>query len=90
MAVGRAFFAESMFSRVRNASKAALAHLALVLGAHGFPFIDCQLPSPHLARMGARDLPRADFLAQLAQALADGPPQGSCWARERVPVRPPD
>lgn len=89
VALGRAFFAESMFSRASNASKAALAHLAAVLGAHGFRFIDCQLPSPHLARLGARDLPRPEFLAVLEAALAAGEPPAGYWSRERVPVLAP-
>lgn len=87
VALGRAFFAESMFSRRSNASKAALAHLAGVLGAQGFRFIDCQLPSPHLSRLGARDLPRPEFLRLLEAALAAGEPPAGCWSRMRVPVR---
>lgn len=86
VALGRAFFAESMFSRASNASKAALAHLAAMLGANGFRFIDCQLHSAHLARLGARDLPRGEFLGLLATALAAGEPPADCWSHERVPV----
>jgi leucyl/phenylalanyl-tRNA--protein transferase len=87
--LGRAFFAESMFSRVSNASRAALTHLAATLQAHGFRLIDCQLPSPHLARLGARNLPRRAFLALLAECVSAPPPGAECWLRERVPVRPP-
>lgn len=88
VALGRAFFAESMFSRRSNASKAALAHLARVLEAHGFRLVDCQLPSPHLARMGAREVSRRQFLALLREALEAGEPAPGCWSRERVPVLP--
>ncbi|MGD9388565.1 MAG: leucyl/phenylalanyl-tRNA--protein transferase [Gammaproteobacteria bacterium] len=89
VSVGRAFFAESMFSRVSNASKVALLHLARALGAGDFRFIDCQLPSEHLARMGARDLPRAEFLSLLADAVQTGNPPAMGWDRRRVPVVPP-
>ena len=89
VAVGRAFFAESMFSRVSNASKVALLHLARALGTRDFRLIDCQLPSEHLARMGARDLPRAEFLPLLADALQNGAPPAACWDGRRVPVVPP-
>lgn len=90
VAVGRAFCAESMFSRVSNGSRAALTHLAAVLEAHGFRVIDCQLPSPHLARLGARDLPRREFLALLETCLSAPPPPPDCWSRRRVPVRAPN
>ncbi|WP_346765543.1 leucyl/phenylalanyl-tRNA--protein transferase [Thioalkalivibrio sp. XN8] len=88
VALGRAFFAESMYSRVSNASKAALAHLAGVLGANGFRLIDCQLPSAHLARLGARELPRRQFLALLREAVDAGAPPAGCWSRARVPALP--
>ena len=61
VAIGRAFFGESMFSRVTDASKVALVHLC----ALGFGLIDCQLPNPHLARLGAVEVDRRRFLALL-------------------------
>lgn len=79
VAVGRMFSAESMFSRRTNASKVALVALATVLRARGFPWIDAQVPNPHLLRMGARNVPRARFLAELAR-LATLPPTAS-WPR---------
>ena len=88
VALGRVFFAESMFSRVTNASKAALLHLATSLQARGFSLIDCQLPSAHLARLGARDLPRADFL-RLLQASAGTAPREAGWPAQRVVVTAP-
>ena len=70
VAVGRMFSAESMFSRESDASKAALLALARFLRAQDFPWIDAQVPNPHLARMGATTLPRARFLDELARLRA--------------------
>ena len=61
VALGGVFFGESMFSRVPDASKVALVALARM----GFRLIDCQVPSEHLARMGAVEIPRTAFLAHL-------------------------
>ena len=61
VALGRVFFGESMFSRARDASKAALVALTRL----GYRLIDCQLPSPHLARLGAIDIPRRVFTGHL-------------------------
>lgn len=66
---GRVFFGESMFSARADASKIALVYLARQLRAWGFPLIDGQVGSPHLYRMGAFDLPRADFLTILREHL---------------------
>jgi leucyl/phenylalanyl-tRNA---protein transferase len=88
VALGRVFFAESMFSRATNASKAAMVFLAQELCRKGFQLMDCQLPSPHLATMGARELPRHRFFALLS-ALVDGAPsEGSCWSPDRRPILP--
>ena len=70
VSLGRAFFGESMFSRVDDASKVALVCLSRQLRAWGFHFIDCQINSPHLASMGAVDWPRERFLDALEGALA--------------------
>jgi leucyl/phenylalanyl-tRNA---protein transferase len=87
VAVGRVFFAESMFSRAPNASKAAMVYLARELRAGAFEVIDCQLPSRHLATMGAVEIPRREFLALLARSV-DRPPAGDAdWSRERRTVR---
>ena len=64
--VGSVFCGESMFSRVADASKVALAFLC----AKGYALIDCQVPNPHLLRMGARLIPRREFLAILAHSAA--------------------
>lgn len=68
IAQGRMFFGESMFSNATNASKIALVLLAQQLASWGFPLIDGQIGSPHLYRMGARDLPRSEFLHIVKQA----------------------
>ena len=68
VAIGRVFFGESMFSRAADASKAALAHLCTL----GFELIDCQIPNPHLARLGAVEMDRRRFLA-LLDTLCDVP-----------------
>lgn len=78
VAVGGAFLGESMASRVSDASKVAMVHLVARLRARGFSLFDAQLMTPHLASMGAVAVPRAAFLARLADAIADpadfGPP----------------
>lgn len=61
--IGRVFFGESMFSRSSDASKVALAKLC----ESGYELIDCQLPSEHLKRLGAIDLPRRQFMALLGR-----------------------
>ena len=77
VAVGRMFFAESMFSDASGGSKVALAALARRLAAWGWPLIDAQLENPHLRRMGAEAWPRTRFLAAVASlADAEAPPGG--------------
>lgn len=65
IALGRMFFGESMFSRERDASKVALVHLARHLQAQGGGLIDCQMHTPHLVSLGARDIARRDFIVYL-------------------------
>ena len=65
VAIGRAFYGESMFARQADASKIALAHLVRFLTSHDFAVIDCQMNTPHLASLGAREIPRARFAALL-------------------------
>src|SRR5690606_40850431 len=65
-----AFFGESMFSRRRDASKVALVHLVERLRAGGFVLLDTQFSTPHLARFGVVEIPRADYEAALQNALA--------------------
>ena len=72
MAVGRVFFGESMFARVTDASKVALAHLARLLEQRNYAIIDCQMTTAHLQSMGAREISRALFSAGLARWTQEG------------------
>ena len=69
VAIGACFFGESMFTRESDASKAAFAVFAAHFGAAGGLLIDCQVANPHLARLGAREIPRKRFLSLLAQGV---------------------
>jgi leucyl/phenylalanyl-tRNA--protein transferase len=69
VAVGGAFSGESMFHRVSNASKVALVSLAARLVDRGFQILDVQLPTAHLASMGAITIRRSAFLRQLRRAV---------------------
>jgi leucyl/phenylalanyl-tRNA--protein transferase len=70
VALGGAFFGESMFSRATDASKVALVHLVARLKRGGFLLLDAQFITQHLARFGALEVPRAKYRRQLATALA--------------------
>ncbi|MGQ9616984.1 MAG: leucyl/phenylalanyl-tRNA--protein transferase [Spirochaetota bacterium] len=69
VSLGGCFFAESMFRRVSNASKIALIKLVKLCEILGFDMIDCQVPSPHLIKAGAREIPREDFINLLKKSL---------------------
>ncbi|HSB18602.1 MAG TPA: leucyl/phenylalanyl-tRNA--protein transferase [Anaeromyxobacteraceae bacterium] len=69
VSLGGAFFGESMFSERPDASKAAFATSVPWLAARGISLVDCQVRTEHLARFGAREIPRAAFLADLRRAL---------------------
>lgn len=69
VAIGGAFFGESMFSRVRDASKVALVHLVARLIHGGFALLDTQFVTDHLAQFGAVEIPRALYRRRLANAL---------------------
>ena len=87
--IGHMFYGESMFSRVSNASKIALAHLARQLERWQFGpstgplrqaqdrlrtgMIDCQMNTPHLASLGAREIPRSEFIARLQELVHYAP-----------------
>lgn len=85
MAIGHAFFGESMFSRESNASKAAMLALCELLIENDFEILDCQVESPHLISLGAMLMPRNRFAAILKRAckrrtrLRD-------WPAEQLPV----
>lgn len=86
VAVGGVFCGESMFSRRTDASKVALVALLRMLARRGGRALDCQLMNPHLESLGARPVPRAEFLALLRaerdRALAGG------WAIEPEDLAP--
>jgi leucyl/phenylalanyl-tRNA---protein transferase len=69
VALGHAFFGESMFSRATDASKIALVHLVRKLQTWDFGLIDCQMHTPLLASFGAREIARARFTRQLAELV---------------------
>ena len=69
VSLGRMFYGESMFSHKTDASKIALAHLSTQLKRWKFGMIDCQMNTPHLASMGAREIPRREFLMRLQELI---------------------
>jgi leucyl/phenylalanyl-tRNA--protein transferase len=72
MAIGQAFYGESMFSDKRDASKIALAHLCAHLKQRGFGIIDCQMETTHLTSLGAHPIPRRDFADRLTELCPHG------------------
>jgi len=78
VAMGRMFFGESMFARRSDASKVALVHLVRQLRRWGFPLIDCQMSTSHLASLGARTVSRAEFLTVVRRGVAE-PPVPAPW-----------
>ncbi len=77
VALGGIFFGESMFSRETDASKVAFVYLVKQLASWGYLLIDCQLSSPHLLSLGAQEIPRADFISRLDNALSLPERQGN-------------
>ena len=70
--LGRAFFGESMFSRMTDASKVALAWLVARLRVGGYRLLDCQFMTDHLASLGAVNVPKARYMELLTAALGGG------------------
>jgi leucyl/phenylalanyl-tRNA--protein transferase len=81
VALGGIFFGESMVSLRRDGSKVAISQLVALASRVGIELIDCQMPNPHLASLGSREIPRRDFLRLLAR-LVDQPPA------QRLPRQP--
>jgi len=69
VALGRVFYGESMFARAPDASKIALAHLVRQLERWEFGMIDCQVRTAHLAALGAREIPRRNFIRRLGELV---------------------
>lgn len=81
VSLGRMFFGESMFTRAPDASKVALAYLVAFLRRAGVAWIDCQQQTRHLGSMGARPVPREDFVRHVRQAVSQPAP---AWRRGRL------
>jgi leucyl/phenylalanyl-tRNA--protein transferase len=81
VSLGRAFYGESMFARVSDASKIAFAHLVHQLARWQFGMIDCQMNTAHLARFGAREISRAEFSRKLTE-LVNYPRPAVSWQFE--------
>ena len=69
LAMGRVFFGESMFHEVANASKVCLAHLVSLSLSQGIKLIDCQVHTHHLESLGAKEIPRSEYLISLHNLL---------------------
>ncbi|HTK02842.1 MAG TPA: leucyl/phenylalanyl-tRNA--protein transferase [Bordetella sp.] len=81
ISLGAMFYGESMFTHITDGSKIALAHLVRFLASHGVPWIDCQQQTRHLASLGARPLPRAQFVARVSELVTRPAPP---WQRGRL------
>jgi leucyl/phenylalanyl-tRNA---protein transferase len=91
VSVGRAVFGESMFTRVPDASKIALAGLTAVCRHYGITFIDCQQNTRHLASLGAREIARSEFVVAVAQNARKRPPAwrfDPVYWNELLPLKP--
>ena len=85
VALGRAFFGESMFMRATDASKVAFVALVRQLELWGFGLVDCQMNTAHLASLGAREIPRAEFTRRLRE-LIHYPPVPAPWHISATPA----
>lgn len=86
VSIGRMFFGESMFTRVTDASKTALAALVALLRRERVELIDCQQRTSHLASLGGRAIPRAAFQAHVAEAIDQPPIDWRAYAQ--APLNP--
>ena len=87
LAIGRMFYGESMFAHRTDASKVAFAHLVRYLVANQFGMIDCQMYTDHLASLGGREIPRADFIERLTTLIASGSPRSTWTTDPLAPLR---
>lgn len=81
IAIGKMFYGESMFAHATDASKIAIAHLVRFLQEKGFGMIDCQMNTPHLSSLGAREIPRRHFIDRL-RILTAIPPLCGRWPED--------
>lgn len=84
VSLGRVFFGESMVSRIPNASKVALAHLVARLIVGGWQLLDCQFMTPHLASLGAIEMPQRRYLDRLYSVLSGAAGEGAAGAGAAV------
>lgn len=84
--IGRMFYGESMFARVTDASKVALAYLVEFLRAREVELIDCQQETDHLASLGARTMARAAFISHMKEAIAR--PAIDHWVPQHLSLHP--
>jgi leucyl/phenylalanyl-tRNA--protein transferase len=85
--IGEAFFGESMFTRVPDASKAAFVTLVRIFVDRGIGLIDCQMRTEHLARFGAREIPRSEFLARVQVLVRNEAPRDLwLWQNRAEPL----
>jgi leucyl/phenylalanyl-tRNA--protein transferase len=84
LAMGSAFFGESMFSRETDASKVALVHLVAMLTRGGFSLLDTQFITDHLARFGTIEISQKEYLGQLAGALTQSATWGPALTQREV------
>jgi len=85
LAIGRAFFGESMFSQATDASKIAMWALCEILVRHNFAILDCQVVSPHLTSLGAIMMPRVEFSRLLGRACEPAA-KFEAWPDNRLPA----
>jgi leucyl/phenylalanyl-tRNA---protein transferase len=85
VALGRVFFGESMFTRARDASKMALVALVGRCRSEGIELIDCQMHTPHLESLGAREIPRREFAGRLLE-LVHYPRAPGNWSGADAPT----
>jgi len=83
VSLGKCFFGESMFSRISNASNVALVKLVEYLETLSFDMLDCQIPTGHLIRFGAREVPRDRFLMELERSL-EAPTKKGKWEMTEI------
>ncbi|MCK4911589.1 MAG: leucyl/phenylalanyl-tRNA--protein transferase [Thermodesulfovibrionales bacterium] len=88
VAIGGAFFGESMFATASDASKAAFVFLVEKLQSWGFTLIDCQMTTEHMMRFGAEEVPREEFMLLLRKALAEDTGPAGSWKNRDKPDMP--
>lgn len=84
VALGAAFYGESMFSQARDASKVALAHLVARLRLGGFTLLDTQFVTSHLMQFGAIEIPRSRYKRMLANAIARSADFRGQWSTDQI------